>query len=189
MSDAMAKDRSLVGRCLEGCNDAHEELGSRLRCVEYMLLALNQRLGKPLPPEELEDLVQDTLLSIWQRLDRYQARATVETWAYGFCSLCFRSHLRKYRLRRSRSVSIDLGAAPAAAEGGKSNEQWLRLLRLLRELDTTQASILELKHQQRATFGEISKLLRMPQSTVKSHYYRGLECLRRLIKNEERQRP
>lgn len=50
----------------------------------------------------VEDLSQDLLVTIWERLDRYEGRGPFDSWIYGFC---FRGYLA--RLRRRRPVPLE----------------------------------------------------------------------------------
>src|ERR1044071_7895993 len=63
-----------------------------------MIAAHNEKLGRPLADDELEDVVQETLVAIWRKLERFDQRAALETWVYPFC---FYEFMRRLRTKRS----------------------------------------------------------------------------------------
>ena len=68
-------DLELARRVVEGHPDAQRVFAERMRCVPRMIACRNRRLGRPLRPEELEDLTQETLLRIWRKLGAFEGRA------------------------------------------------------------------------------------------------------------------
>jgi len=154
-----------------------------MRVVGRLLAARNARLGRPLRDDELEDLTQETLLLVWRKLEGFAGRASLETWVYRFCYLELMNWLRKKsRLPRPLSeLSDDSHAepvAPAAAEPGED----VGLESILRHLAPREAEVIRLRHVEQCTPNEICELLAISLSSVKTHYYRGLEKLRSVLK-------
>ena len=48
-------------------------------------------------PEEIEDVAQETFLTIWRKLDTYRARAPFEHWLTRVCLNCCYARFRKRR--------------------------------------------------------------------------------------------
>ena len=76
---------------------------ARMQCVPRMLHAQNARFGRPFTPEELADVIQETLLAVWRKLSGYNGLARLETWVYRFCYLEYMRRLRAKRRQRSSS--------------------------------------------------------------------------------------
>lgn len=175
-------DLALVRAALAGQEPARARFAERMRCVPRVLAILNRRCAGSLAAEDLHDLAQEALLQIWQRLETFEARATLETWTERFCFHLFMNRLRSRRRERSRNTAVpqdelvaERGHAPALDEG---------LLRALEELGPPEADILRLKHFDELTFEEIGTLLGISPNTAKTQYYRGLRWLRQRLETE-----
>jgi RNA polymerase sigma-70 factor (ECF subfamily) len=190
-------DLELVRRVLSGGSGGAQALESfieRMRCVPRMLAAKNARLGHLLGAEELEDLAQDTLVSIWRRLDSFAGLATLETWAYTFCQLELANRLRA-RERRQRGVggARELGHE-AWVDGGEPRHDVLRtafdyehLHLAIERVGADDADVLRLKHFEELTFDEIGARLAISPNTAKTRYYRGIDRLRELLEPQHKE--
>jgi RNA polymerase sigma-70 factor, ECF subfamily len=171
-------DLRLVQRVLGGEEQATEELLLRLRCLPLILSVRNRKLGSPLDAALLEDLAQETLLAVWQRLGSFAGTSRLEAWVYRFC---LHKHLAQVRNRgrRQRIEAIESEAlehAPADAPRGEVDDE--RLQRSLDELEGARAAVVRLKHYEDLTFDEIATRLSISPNTAKTHYYRALKSLR-----------
>ena len=84
-------------------------------------------------------------------------------------------------LRRRRGEQIPLEEWEEGGTSGDPGEEWTRRLVLRQELERLDAksrTVLVLKFYEDMTFREIGQVLRKPESTVKSDYYRALSRLR-----------
>jgi len=180
-------DLELVRGALAGKRDEVRAFLARMHCVPRMIAAHNEKLGRPLADDELEDVVQETLVAIWRKLERFDQRAALETWVYPFC---FYEFMR--RLRSKRSLPRLLEDAPAGAHEPIAPEEvsLLEFEHVLAGLDALEpelAEVLRLKHLEDLTFEEIGRRLAISPNTAKTRHYRGLEKLRkRLGKRTER---
>ncbi len=173
-------DLELVRQALAGSTAAQERLSERLTCVTRILGALDRRLGGGLRPEEVADLSQEVLVRVWSKLGTYLGRAALETWVHRFCFLELRNWLRKSR-RQDAGRSPEWLAEEPSAEPEASAEDYELLLRALDTLQPPAAAVMRLKHFEDLTFEEIGARLRIPVSTAKTSYYRGLLLLRRRL--------
>jgi len=171
----------MVRRALTGGPEALRELANRLRCIPPILASRNARLGRPLTPEDLADLAQETLLLIWKKLGSFEGRAALETWVYRICCLELMNFFRK-KDRRPEIVSqnfdeleADLVAAP---QSGVDHEL---IYKSLDRIKPDEAEIVRLKHFDDLTFEVIGERLGISPNTAKTRYYRGLEKLRRFL--------
>ena len=176
-------DFRLVREVEEGVPEARRRFADRMRCVHRILAARNVRLGRPFADDELSDLAQETLLRIWQKVGQYAGLASLETWAYKFCYLELMNALRK-KARAPKSLSVlatgdgdfDV-AAPPRREGSEP-----ALDKLLRHLAPREAEVLRLRHVEQLDNGEVAQFLGISVSSVKTHYYRGLDKLRGVLR-------
>ena len=82
---------------MAGDGRAVDEIASRLTCIPRMLGRRNADFGGPLDADELRDLAQETIIAIWRKLEQYDGRASLETWAYRFCMYELLHRLRAKR--------------------------------------------------------------------------------------------
>ena len=92
-------DLQLTRRALAGDADARFEFVHRLRCIPAILRSMQHSTS--FTQEELEEVTQRAMTAIWSKLDAFDGRAKLETWAYGFCAF----ELRKWRERERRADS------------------------------------------------------------------------------------
>ena len=199
-SPAHPDDLRLAAEALAGAPEARARIAERLACVHGILAARNAAFGRQLAKDELEDLAQDTLAVLWKKLPSFAGRASLETWCWRFCTLELMNALRKKSRRPrtwtdlelepgERASPADLAQSPAGSpsgEHGSASDAGAELgatLKLLRHLSAREAQVIRLRHvDQLATMDEIAAALGISASSVKTHYYRGLEKLRTLLK-------
>ena len=173
-------DLELVERALRGEADAVEEFIERLQCIPRILETRNRLHGLPLGPDEIDDLVQETLAAVWRRLDSYQGKSSLESWVYGFCT---RVMSTAYRTRRRQPGLVELheSVAPDPSMAAAAFEEHESVSVCLENVPPAQRDVILFKHFEQLTFDEIARRLEMSSNTVKSNYYRGLDRLRELL--------
>ena len=148
----------------------------RMGCVPRILTATNEKLGRPVAPQDLPDLAQDVLVIIWRKLGEFEGRSSLETWIYRIC--CF--ELNNMSRQRSGRQALSLGDIDVAGEVQRDPVDPVELERLyavLDRLDEDEREIVRMKHFDDLTFHEIGARLGMSTSTAKTRYYRGLRHL------------
>jgi RNA polymerase sigma-70 factor (ECF subfamily) len=171
-------DLELVRAALGGSLDARRRFAERLRCVPKILVVKNSHLGRPLSDPDLEDLVQETVLTIWKRLASYEGRASLETWAYRFCHFVLLRHLRGLD-RRALEKMIEV-KDPSGARAW-SPARFEEVYHALSRVRPSESELLHLRHFEHLSFEEIGARLGLPPSTVKNHYRRAAARLRELL--------
>jgi len=169
------EDLELARLALRGDAAARHAFCLRMRCVPRLLFVMNRRQRRPLPTSELEDLVQDTLATIWRRLDSFEGLASLETWSYRFCAFQLANRLRSVA-RQPVTVPLMRTEAP----DGDPTDLWAYedVHRALDALEHNVAAVIRLKHFEHLSFDEIGSRLEVSPNTAKTRYYRGLEQLR-----------
>jgi len=94
------EDLSLVRAALGGDRAARRFMAERAQIVPRVLAALNRRWGRPLTEQDLEDLSQDVVLDVLQKLEAYRGVSPFDAWLYRFCSLQLRNRIRREAYRR-----------------------------------------------------------------------------------------
>lgn len=187
LEPSAASDLRLVRRVLAKDRDALRELGSRLENVPRLIAAANRRLARPLPPHELSDLSQDTIVMIWEKLETFEGRSTLEGWAWRFGLLELRNRVRAVARRRQRDGAslADLELDPPAPKPEAMRFDPDELDRALDRLPADMAEVVRLKHDDGLMFKEIAARLRIPENTAKTRYYRALARMKALLETEQ----
>lgn len=142
-------------------------------------------------PEDARDVCQETFLRILDKADAFRDGARFSTWMYQIAlNLCRDQSRRKRRWGRLLfSVPADDSEAPrehAAPETVATNpaaalehsQRTNAVRRALSALPHDQREVLLLKEYEGLKFREIADVLGVPESTVKSRMYAGLDAMK-----------
>lgn len=176
-------DLELVRRTMEGDPKSVEEFLERMQCVRRMLSYRNRRYGSPLGPEEIEDLVQETLVAVWRKLEDFRGAAPLEAWVYRFTFLQTVARMRELQ-RRPRPVA-DLPEEAVEDPLPREVEEFSALYGALERVGPPGSDIIAMKLLEGLRFRDIAERLGMPTNTVKTRYYRGLRRMRDLLEHPQ----
>jgi RNA polymerase sigma-70 factor (ECF subfamily) len=133
--------------------------------------------------EEAAEVTQEVFLSVFRSLSRFRGDARFSTWLYRVAV----NHCLT-RLRRRPPPTQPFEELPETSTKVFSRqdqeaqiyqrERRRRVLDSLVALSPQQRIVVELKVYQEETFQEISRILGLPESTVKSRFYSALEILK-----------
>ena len=137
---------------------------------------------------DAEDIVQETLMRAWRRLDRFERRSTIETWLYRIATNACLDELERRprrpepvdpypdeRLLAAETAVVDPAARYAEREGVE-----LAFLTAIQRLPGRQRAILILRDVLGWTAGEVAELLDSTVAAVNS----GLQRARATIDTE-----
>ncbi|HXV22979.1 MAG TPA: sigma-70 family RNA polymerase sigma factor [Alphaproteobacteria bacterium] len=138
------------------------------------------RLGTP--SRQAEDLVQETMLRIWDRAALYDpTRAQASTWVFTIARNLRLDALRGERHPEPESEEV-IAAIPDQSDSAdmllESLQREDRVRAAMAELPREQIEILELSFFEDLAHGEIARRLNLPLGTVKSRIRRALQRLR-----------
>jgi len=145
--------------------------------------------------ELAQDLVQETLLRIVQRLGKYDDQGKFEAWLFRILVNLIRDHGRSLTRRQTQSTVIesngdrieitdDLAArVPAPHEPLHHREDVDALQLALRKLPEGDRQILMLRHFADMPFKDIARTLNCPIGTVLARAHRALAKLRGFMEN------
>ena len=179
-------DLRLIRDCLAGRESSVATLCARLKCLPAIVAALNRRMGRPLGESDLEDVAQEAVLQIWAKLNQYEGRARLESWAYRFCFLILMNHLR----RKKRSVSLAAvhvtnSSQPGDDPAGTELIEFDRIRGALEVLGSPDADVIRLKFFHELSFREIGEVLHVSATSAKTYFHRGMDALRRRLGQEK----
>lgn len=134
------------------------------------------------------DLTQNIFISMLQSISNYDGKqAAFRTWLYRIATNKTIDYLRSCTAERKRILDIEDIDVPDEAEFTRQIEikdLLSRLQNYINSLEMELQQIFRLKFFGEYTFTQIAALLSLPESTVKSKYYRLLKTLREEFKDE-----
>ena len=172
---ANERELELLGRVVLRDRDAFREL--------YLLY--HRRLARflmrmSLSPEAVEEIINDTLWTVWEKCSAFRGDSRVSTWIVGIAYRRALKSLRQARAARSPYMDelIDLASDSDFADGNETR-QWLE--RALAELPLEQRLVLELSYLMGHSCEEIAQIMHCPVNTVKTRMFHAREKLRVLL--------
>ena len=177
-------DEYLLDLALQGDTDCFGELIERWQQKIYRFIC--RYMGNVV---EAQDLTQDTFTKAYQNLDRLSDPSRFSPWLYKIalneCRMRMRRQVRAkpvswHDYQASNRADLHLDAATPEKEL-VSKERVEQLREAFDMLPEEQRAVIVMKEYQGLKFQEISQILEIPLSTVKSRMYLGLKTLRRLM--------
>ena len=172
-------EADIVARVLKGERQAYALLVDEYKSPIYNLAY--RMTGNS---EDADDLTQETFIRAYKNLWRYDTSRKFFTWLYTLALNLIKSHLRKKNKDNksfegaSAHLFSDKNPSPEA-EFIEKQETSDCLLRLEHE----SRALLIMRFQQGLTFEEIAQITGKSLSAVKMSVYRGLESLKKLMKD------
>ena len=161
-------DEELVRYARRGDRRAFDEL---VRRHEPRLRGF---IGRRVGAQSLDDVVQETLVSAWSNLSRFQSRSTFKAWLYGIAIHKCDDYYRK-RLRQQAEIPLQDGLSgwhsPEALYAAAELRETVR--QILVGLPPPQREVLELYYYAELTLAEIASVLNRNPNTVKYQFYRA----------------
>lgn len=131
---------------------------------------------------EVEDLLQEILLSIHKARHTYDGERPYKPWAFAIAKFRLLDHLRMHyadHLRHAVELSeVENNLTEPVTESALSYESIREEIHLLPE---KQATILQMMHQQGYTAKEVAEKIGMKESAVKVAAHRAYKVLRRRL--------
>jgi len=136
-----------------------------------------------------ETIVQDTLLRAYNCRESFRGECSVNTWLTGIAINVLRDHQRTERYKfwkKVKTTAIDVHemASFIPAEGSSPEVQLLakekvkRLAQVLGTLSPRQRTIFLMKFSEEMPVIDISEVLGIPATTVRTHLHRALKAVR-----------
>lgn len=170
-----------IARVRDGDRQALTDLIARYQHRLYRFLA---RLVQD--PATAEDLFQQTWLRVMQKIAKYNARCTFDTWLFSVAHNLAIDHLRRQR-GWGLDVLDDTGTTPGKrlVSGGADpfeelldSECGALLAAAVGALPAIHREVISLRFEEEMKLEQIAEIAGVPLSTVKSRLRRALESLR-----------
>ena len=188
----------LVRRCLAGDAGAWEDI---VRAYNRRIYNLCYRFTNS--ADNAEDLTQEVFIKVYRTLASYDVeKGAFTTWVTTLTRNLLVDHFRRSRMDRL-TESIDAGRAeeddsvslserlpdrgPSPADRLASQETQKMVQRALARISPDLREAVILRDLQDMDYKEISKVLRVPEGTVKSRINRGRTELARLLSRNKKQ--
>ncbi|SDH75821.1 RNA polymerase, sigma subunit, SigW [Aneurinibacillus thermoaerophilus] len=181
-------EQRIIQRAKNGDRDAFAELvdlyKDKIYHVSYRMLGNRQ---------EAEDVAQETFLRVYANLDSYDPKYKFSTWIYRIASNLSIDVIRK----RKKNLSIDAEITGAdgvdwhdrLADTSKGPEEEVLTDELQEEvqgaimgLSPKYRVVMLLRYIENLSLQEISEVVQLPVSTIKTRIHRGREALRKKLR-------
>jgi RNA polymerase sigma factor (sigma-70 family) len=174
---ADALDVTLVGLVSAGDRRAFEALyrSYHPRLDRFLSLMTSRR-------SVVEEVLNDTMLVVWNRSDRYNRQSKVSTWIF---AIAYRTALKALR-EQDEPVDAALLEELSSEEPGpeqqfSAGQTRAALLRALEALSAEQRSVVVLTYFHDMPYAEIARIVECPVDTVKTRMFHGRRRLRALL--------
>ena len=133
--------------------------------------------------EDAKDLAQDVFIKLYNKLKGFRGQAAVSSWIYRIVTNSSIDFLR----RRKKTVTLNEGVtedtqAESDIRGKMERKDTKEFVQMaVDKLPSRQKEVIILKHFEGLKITQISKILGCSESSVKTHLFRGLENLKKII--------
>lgn len=184
-------ESELIDLVRRGVSGAFDELERRYRPRIVQQL---RQLCKD--EEDLKDVLQDVLTSLFLKINTFEGRSTLSTWIYRITMNAYLMHERKQK--RNRLFFVDDGFQDAASSSGRlaprpdsspfsaiiRSELRTRIDRALSELPPGYRQVFLYLKEEDMSLREVSKRMGLSVPAVKSRQHRAREFLKARLAQE-----
>ncbi|MFA5921378.1 MAG: RNA polymerase sigma factor [Methylococcaceae bacterium] len=173
-SDTAVDEYALLERIIEGDTSAFEVF---YKIYYSKLFRFIQRITHQ--PESVEELIQETLLVVWEKPDGFNHTSKISTWVFG---IAYNKALKLMSKKARRSSNVDvndlletIGDPAANPAQNLESEDWLSYA--LSILPPDQRAVIELTFYHGLPYQDIAKILNCPENTVKTRMFHARKKL------------
>ncbi len=185
MHEELQTDRSLAERARQGDALAWRTLYESTcdRLFAFLCWQIGDR-------DEARDVLQETYLQAFRRLETYRAEAPFEAWlrAIAFARSVDWKRVILRRIKRTAPLVDSNVAAEPEARDVRFDSEDAALHRALAGLSRHQRAALLLREWEERSFKEIAELLGCAESTARVHHTRAREHMRAALRGEHESR-
>ena len=175
-----ADDRDLARRAHAGDVQAQRAIYDRASDRLFSLLCY--QVGDR---DEALDLLQDTFLRAFRKLDTYRGDAPLESWLRAIAMRRAMDWKRRTLQKLKKTTGLESVQDSVGPDLGEADPDHDALERGLAQLSPNQRAVLLLHDWEGQSFEEISAVLGCKPSTVRVHHARARERMRTLLESEE----
>jgi RNA polymerase sigma factor (sigma-70 family) len=180
-SDSAIDEYTLLQRIIDGDTSAFEVF---YKLYFSKLFRFIQRMTHP---ESVEELIQETLLVVWEKPEGFNHTSKISTWVFGIAYNKALKSLSK-NARRRNDVDVDdlletLGDSAANPAQKLESEDWLSCS--LAALSPDQRAVIELTFYHGLPYQDIAIILNCPENTVKTRMFHARKKLQVFAETQE----
>jgi RNA polymerase sigma-70 factor, ECF subfamily len=139
---------------------------------------LAARLRKALPPDDVEDVLQETFLAVWKNAGTYQPRGTPAAWLWVIARNQAALLLRK-RGPATQALLDEVGPVSDPAEAAATRTALdVAAAAALGPPGCPDREVWRLMYEEDRPVAEVAELMGVPEGTVKSRAHRARRLLR-----------
>ena len=147
-----------------------------VRRHQKSLLRLSLRFVKDM--DTAEDVVQESFIKAYERLNSFEARSSFRSWLFQIAINTAKNKLRDRRDDTTDIENIPLAVAARAETGLLHNAVAELIQRHVEDLPFKQRTALTLRIYEDLSFKEIAEIMECPYDTAKANYRHALMRLR-----------
>lgn len=173
------RDEELVREVQEGNIFAFERIVKRyqLRLFSFVFHLVRDN-------QAAQDVVQDSLVNLYKTVDRVDIRKKFSSYVFSIAKNTAFSYLRQQKKKVSLDDIAELAVDELLYEKMFEMEQSATMQKCLNQLDEKFRRVITLYYFDDLSYEEISKKLRVPVNTVRTHLSRAKVALRALLPYE-----
>lgn len=133
--------------------------------------------------EDAEDIVQDTMLRVWDVQEQWPNIQSMEAYCL---TICRRLALDFVKRAAARNVSFNPEQHDRPMASGSEQKEEVRLIRqAMDQLPEAQRTIMQLRDVEEHSYAEIAELTEMTESQVKVYLHRARKKIKTIIEQIE----
>jgi RNA polymerase sigma-70 factor, ECF subfamily len=178
---------ALIRAAQAGDQDAFEQL---VRTYDQSVLRLAMNLLRS--PEDARDVYQEAFLRVYRNLHAFRFDCSFHTWLYRIVTNICLDQLRKRKVRKEESATIETAEGPLdrmesfeeeAAHADPERSMWNRQLKsriesALEDLTPRERMVFELRHYQGLRLRNIGEMLGTTEEAAKNCLFRATQKMR-----------
>ena len=119
-----------------------------------------------------EEVLQETMMAVWNEADRFEGRSKATTWILGIAR-----NLAHSLLRREARGTRELDPPAISEDPSPSTERAVLIEDAVRRLSPRLREVLHLVFYEELTLREVAEILGIPEGTVKSRMHHARKAL------------
>jgi RNA polymerase sigma-70 factor (ECF subfamily) len=156
---------------LRAAKSRDREAFDRLR--ESHTPALRKFATRRLPVADVDDVLQDTWISVWEGLPNFEGEGKFKTWVYSICFHKVQDHWRREHYRPHTADLLDVEGRAAYLPKEFANIELRQALEgFWQGCSPEQRELLKMYYSDGLTLKEIGQILGRNLNTVKYQFYR-----------------
>jgi len=130
-----------------------------------------------------EDSVQETFLKVIRYKENYDTAKSFSTWLYAIAYNICKNEYRKYEMKNKLSVAPEAEAAPSGEKNVDLKRFAGAVKKELNDMGEEKKTLFLLRFEEQLSVPEISRIMDVPEGTVKSRIFYLLKHMSEKLKN------